>query len=336
MSSDSELISILMPVKNAEPFLEECIESILNQTDENWQLLAVDDGSSDSSYDILEQYVNKDSRIRALKNPGNGIIDALRLAYSRSSGAFITRMDADDKMAPSKLEILKHNLKSSGTGYLAIGQVKYFSEPQLGDGYLKYESWLNELTNKGSNYSEIYKECVIPSPCWMVHCEDLDNCEAFKPNTYPEDYDLTFRFYREELKVVPCKEVLHYWRDHPNRSSRNDDNYADNRFLELKISKFLDHDHDTQKLLALWGAGSKGKYLAKYLCNSGIEFIWLCDTENKIGQSIYGVELQSFSNYHFITNSQLISSVAQRDTEKILEMKLEKYAKSLIELYSFC
>ena len=153
-----------MPVKNAEPFLNDCIESILSQTDENWELLAVDDGSSDNSYQTLKSYADKDSRIQALRNSGSGIISALRLAYENSSGNLITRMDADDKMDSQKLEILKRNLNSSGKGHIAIGLVKYFSETTLGDGYLKYESWLNDLTSVGANYSDIYKECVIPSP----------------------------------------------------------------------------------------------------------------------------------------------------------------------------
>ena len=191
-----------MPVKNAEPFLNDCIESILSQTDENWELLAVDDGSSDNSYQTLKSYADKDSRIQALRNSGSGIISALRLAYENSSGNLITRMDADDKMDSQKLEILKRNLNSSGKGHIAIGLVKYFSETTLGDGYLKYESWLNDLTSVGANYSDIYKECVIPSPCWMVFKEDLDICEVFSSGTYPEDYDLCFRFYKGNLKVM--------------------------------------------------------------------------------------------------------------------------------------
>ena len=59
-------------------------------------------------------------------------------------------MDADDKMDSQKLEILKRNLNSSGKGHIAIGLVKYFSETTLGDGYLKYESWLNDLTSVGA------------------------------------------------------------------------------------------------------------------------------------------------------------------------------------------
>lgn len=313
------LISILMPVKNAEPFLTECIQSIINQTETNWELLAVDDGSSDSSYQTLLQFSKADSKITVLKNTGSGIIDALRLAYSQSKGELITRMDADDKMAPEKLETLKRNLKNSEKGSLAVGQVKYFSESELGDGYKRYESWLNGLTESGANYQDIYKECVIPSPCWMTHKNDLENCGAFNPETYPEDYDLCFRFYRKKLKVIPCKEVLHYWRDHENRSSRTDDNYADNRFLELKVNWFLELDHDPSKTLVLWGAGAKGKSIAKLLRAKNVPFRWACNNPNKIGHAIYGIQMESTE---FVLNAERIQViVAVANPEEQIEIR---------------
>ena len=313
--SSSDLISILMPVKNAEPFLYHCLDSIIAQSETNWELIAVDDGSSDSSYETLIQFSKNDPRITVLKNDGSGIIDALRLAYSKSTGNFITRMDADDKMAPNKLESLKRNLKSFGNGHIAIGQVKYFSESQLGDGYKRYETWLNNLTQTGTNYADIYRECVIPSPCWMVLREDLDRCGAFHADVYPEDYDLCFRFYNQQLTVVPSSEVLHHWRDHAKRSSRTDDNYADNRFLELKVKWFLEIDHDTNKQLVVWGAGRKGKLIAKLLADSNVPFKWVCNNPNKIGKEIYGTNLEDTESINANTNCQLIIAVANPEEQ---------------------
>ena len=102
-------ISILMPVKNAESFLTECLDSIISQSYENWELIAVDDGSSDDSLQILKNYEQSDQRITAYRNDGVGIIDALRLAYNYSQGGMITRMDADDIMTSDKLEVLHKN-----------------------------------------------------------------------------------------------------------------------------------------------------------------------------------------------------------------------------------
>lgn len=214
------LVSILVPFKNTEHFLPECIESIMNQSYTNWELLIIDDGSTDNSYQIVSEHANKDNRIKLFKNTGNGIIDALRVAFKHSHGDYITRMDSDDIMIPEKLEVLAKGLQTHGKQHLAVGLVKYFSSNGINDGYAKYETWLNNLTKKGNNFSEIYKECVIPSPCWMVHREDLIACSAFEPTNYPEDYDLTFRFFKQGFKCIPCDTVLHEWRDYSTRTSR--------------------------------------------------------------------------------------------------------------------
>ena len=97
------LVSILTPFKNTASFLPECIESIKNQTYTNWELLIIDDGSNDSSFEIVQDYKNNDQRIKLFKNTGKGIIAALQLALKKANGALITRMDSDDIMPPNKL-----------------------------------------------------------------------------------------------------------------------------------------------------------------------------------------------------------------------------------------
>ena len=129
--------------------------------------------------------------------------------------------------------------------------VKYFSEKELGNGYKNYETWLNSLTSKGLNFNEIYKECVIPSPCWMVHREDLEKVNNFESKIYPEDYDLAFRFYQIGLNCIKSNKVLHMWRDYPNRTSRTNPNYADNSFLKLKINYFLKLSYNETKISCL-------------------------------------------------------------------------------------
>ncbi|GAG60222.1 unnamed protein product, partial [marine sediment metagenome] len=79
------LISILTPFKNTAEFLQECLESIVKQTYTNWELIIIDDNSTDLSSEIVSTYAEKDSRIKLHKNTGNGIIDALRLAFKNSN-----------------------------------------------------------------------------------------------------------------------------------------------------------------------------------------------------------------------------------------------------------
>ena len=310
------MISILMPVKNTAQYLIECLDSILIQTETAWELIAVDDGSTDGSFKILKDYANNDGRIKVFKNKGIGIIEALRLAYSKSSGNLLTRMDADDIMSIDKLSILKSNLLEKGRGHLALGLVSYFSEQALGEGFKKYEAWLNRLTSNGINFSEIYKECVIPSPCWMVFREDLDRCNAFEPNYYPEDYDLAFRFYLNGLQPIACKNVLHFWRDYPTRTSRTDVHYADNTFLKIKLRYFLLLEYDTSKTLVVWGAGAKGKSVARKLLDKKIDFLWICDNPKKIGKHIYQQKMLDFNTLKSLNKTQSIITVANPKAQK--------------------
>ena len=331
------LISILTPFKNTGEFLPECLDSIVAQTYTNWELLIVDDNSIDNSFEIVSTYQKKDNRIKLLSNPGQGIIEALKHAYSKSSGELITRMDSDDIMHENKLEILYKNLADKGRGHIAIGLVKYFSDEGISEGYAKYETWINNLTRKGTSYSEIYKECVIPSPCWMVYREDLDKCLAFITNLYPEDYDLTFRMYANDFKCIPCDRIIHYWRDYSTRTSRTHIHYAQNYFLDIKIKYFLELEYDQKRPLVIWGAGFKGKTIAKSLIDSDVPFYWICDNPNKLGKKIYGQKMYHFDYLKELNNPQSIITVANIEAQNQIRTYFKSLKKeSMKDYFFFC
>lgn len=319
------LVSILMPFKNTGKYLGECLDSIIGQDYPHWELLAVDDHSTDTSRGLLEAAARSDPRIRVVDNPGYGIIPALRKAYAASRGPLITRMDSDDRMAPQRLGTMSRQLLKSGSGHIALGLVRYFSDRGISDGYARYEAWINGLSRTGSNFSEIYKECVIPSPCWMVWRRDLDHCGAFGADRYPEDYDLTFRFYQSGYTCLPASDVLLYWRDYDARTSRNSEHYAQNYFLEIKVHYFLETDRDRSRPLVVWGAGYKGKKIARLLQQAGEPFTWVCDNPRKIGKQIYGVTLRDFRDISHPENPQSIITVAndlaQKDIRGFMESR---------------
>ena len=328
-------ISIIIPFKNTVHYLPECLDSIVNQSYTDWEVLAVNDNSTDESYELLTSYSNKDERIKVFQNKGSGIIPALQTGYAKSNGAFVTRMDSDDIMRPNRLEVMVNSLHETGPGYIAVGQVKYFSDRGISNGYERYEEWLNGLTSTGNNFDEIYKECVIPSPCWMVHREDFEKCEGFKPQRYPEDYDLTFRFYEQGFKIIPCDQVLHMWRDYDTRTSRTHEHYAQNYFLDIKLHYFLKLNHDRTRPLEVWGAGFKGKKIAKGLKKQGLEFVWLCDNPKKIGKSIYGKELVHFEALQNLDNPQSIITVANENAQKEIRRYFSELEQSPMQDYFF-
>jgi glycosyltransferase involved in cell wall biosynthesis len=331
------LVSILTPFKNTARFLNECIDSIVTQTYDNWELVAIDDHSTDGSLEIVRQYAKNDSRIRVYTNSGTGVIEALRMAFFKSRGNLITRMDSDDIMHNNKLKVMSQQLQQFGKNHVAIGLVKYFSERGIGSGYQRYEQWLNRLTLKGSNYSNIYKECSIPSPCWMTYRDDLLKAGSFESDRYPEDYDLAFRFYKQGLICIPSNQTLHYWRDYDERTSRTHEHYALNHFLDIKIDYFLELNYDPGRPLTVWGAGMKGKTVARAMVEKNIPFYWICNNPKKIGCKIYEKELLNFEYLSEINDPQSIVTVANEKAQTKIHryMQLQRM-KPMVDYFFFC
>jgi len=327
------MISIVMPMRNAMPYLTECIESIINQTDTNWELFVINDHSTDSSFDVLTQFAEKDKRIHIQNNTGKGIIDALQMAYSNCSGKYITRMDADDIMPVDKLELMRQKLHENPES-VVTGHIKYIGE-NLREGYQKYEIWMNTMMENGTHYQQIYRECVIPSPAWMISKTLFDSIGGFTPNTYPEDYDLTLRMYQAKIPFVAVNKVIHIWRDYQERTSRNDPNYAFNTFEVLKTKYFIDIDLNTAKTLVLWGGGKKGKNIAKLLIEYNIPFIFACNNPKKINQDIYGLNMENIDTiFDPHTQYQTIIAVANPDDQIEIKQTLQNLPN--VEPFWFC
>ncbi|MFZ6051546.1 glycosyltransferase family 2 protein [Halocola ammonii] len=332
----SDLISILMPVRNAAPFLEDCLASIQQQTLENWELIAVDDNSTDDSYATLQSFAKRDSRILVLKNRESGIIPALRLALSNSSGTLITRMDADDVMPSDKLKTLSETCKAEGEKAIATGKVSYFSDGELMDGFIRYQNWLNELVEKGNPFQQIFRECPIASPNWMMKRPFFERIDAFEPNVYPEDYDLIFRAFIQGAQPVFSQKVTHLWRDHETRASRTDENYADNSFFELKLNYFLQLFPNEK--IGLYGAGKKGKRLAQMLIDRNVSFRWFSNNRKKIGREIYGIYLEE-DNLVFQSSmkSKMIVAISSPEKqEEIYRMYDEARKQEGRDYFFFC
>ncbi|MGD1849034.1 MAG: glycosyltransferase family 2 protein [Salibacteraceae bacterium] len=320
---DNPLISILMTVKDEAPFLHQCLDSIRDQTERHWELIMMDDISSDGSEKIMAEYAAADPRMKLFPGKGLGVIPGVREAYRHSSGQLITRIDGDDYMSLQKLERLKAIALEHGPGTLATGLTRCFADDGLGEGWNRYELWLNDLNRREANWTGIYKECVVASSCWMVYRQDLDGCESFVDERYPEDYDLAFRFYRYGLKVKTCPEYLHHWRDHPVRISRTLDHYADQRYYALKMRYFFEIDRREASPLVVWGAGRNGKDLALLLQKMGKSFTWTCDNPRKWGHTIYGQKIVDPAFLESEKDPQILVAVSGREIVGTLKTRLE-------------
>jgi glycosyltransferase involved in cell wall biosynthesis len=296
-----------MPVKNAGKYLKPCIDSILAQTNPDWELVVVNDGSTDGSETILQEYAQKHANIKIVNSDGAGIVPALQKAYQLSSGGLIHRMDADDLMPADKLKLMAEVIAE---GSVVTGNVSYFcDEREVGEGFQKYTAWLNGLMESGSFWRDVFRECPLPSSAWLMYRSDFERVGGFDSDLMPEDYDFAFRILKHKLNIIRLNEVVHHWRDSETRTSRNEEQYFPIAYLPLKVHYFIELHRDESIGLVLWGAGKKGKLVAKELLERNVMFTWVTNNEKKVGKDIYGVVLKS-DNEQELANAQIIISLS--------------------------
>ena len=201
-------ISIGIPFYNAEKYLEDAICSVLAQSYKDWELILVDDGSTDTSLSIAKRYANKDKRIRVLSDGKNEKLPTrLNQIVDESKYDYIARMDADDLMSNDRLEkqilVLKNNNKVDfvSTGCLTIGKN-------------------NELTGwvKGRNY-EMDAAGVLRGSTNILHASLLARKSWYLRNKYnkdivqAEDFDLWLQAAKNnDLKYIVIEEPLYWYR----------------------------------------------------------------------------------------------------------------------------
>lgn len=112
------MVSVILPVFNAERFLPQCLDSILRQTYQEWELIAVDDGSKDRSLEILKSYEKRDDRIHIISKKNEGVSIARNVALSQVRGEYIYFVDSDDIVMQDALSILIRTLESNNATFV--------------------------------------------------------------------------------------------------------------------------------------------------------------------------------------------------------------------------
>lgn len=212
MDGEGKLVSVIMPVLNAERYLKEAVESILNQTHQNLELLAVDDGSADGTLNILSDYAGRDKRVRVLRNSGSGISAALNMGIDLAKGEYIARMDADDISFVNRIENQVVYMENHTDIGICSTQIQLLGE----DG--SYHDTQKCPEENDRIRLELLNRCVIAHPTVMFRGSAVRN--RWRYHIMPEeDYDLWTRMAAAE-KFACLPEILLYYRMHSDSVSR--------------------------------------------------------------------------------------------------------------------
>jgi len=229
------LIDILMPVRNAERFLNEAVESLLVQTFSDWSLIAVDDNSTDNTWGMLCTMAKKDQRILCLKSEGSGIVRALNTSLAHSRAPFLVRMDADDISIPYRFEKLMRLAEEDPEAGVVGSTLALFPAKAVTPNMKRYIDWQNSLLTSGQIRRERYVESTMTHATAMFRREVLIRAQGWREGPFPEDLDLWLRLHRAGVKITKHPETLYLWREHENRETRISDRCSPEAFHGCKV-----------------------------------------------------------------------------------------------------
>jgi len=203
------LVSVIMPVFNAEKYLSESIDSILAQTFTNFELLALDDGSTDGSLKILQQYAQHDTRIRVISRENRGISESLNDMINLAQGLWIARMDADDIALPNRLErqlewLAQTDADITGSWFQRFGTI---------DRRIICQSESNDVLHK-----DLLFDCIFAHPTVMMR-DTVAALHYDKSFGAAQDLDLWVRAAAKGFRMTNVPEILLLHRNHPGQIS---------------------------------------------------------------------------------------------------------------------
>ena len=299
---NSPPVSIILPYRNVSKELNRCLQSIKNQTMRDWDLLAIDDGSTDESFELFSLASEDDPRIQTYRSIGSGIVDALNLGLSISRAPIVARMDADDVMMPSRLQKQFKFLVENPSVDLVASQVFYKNKADVirVSGFKHYVEWSNHILTEEEIELSQFEESPVVHPSVMFKRDVIIENGGYRNGLFPEDYELWLRCLSKGVKFHKIEDKLLEWVDSDQRASRKQSQYLKEAFQRAKalyLGSWLSRKGLSGKSLCAWGAGEVAKKQAILLKENDLNIEEFYDTDPaKIGRTVDGVIVSSVDN----------------------------------------
>ena len=321
-------ISVLLPIFQAEPYLEDSLGSIADQSFADFEVIGVDDGSIDGSGDIFTRLADRDRRFRLIRQEHQGLIPALNTGLQHCRGELVARMDADDISAPKRLEMQYAVLEGSPELDIVSCLVSHFPDDAIGEGFRIYEQWLNGARTHDEIMRERFIESPIAHPSVMLRRSALQEIGGYRDLGFPEDYDLWLRLAAVGKRFGKVAEKLYLWRHHEERLTRTDSRYAVERFLACKAHHLAEGPLRGVSSVVLWGAGQTGRRLSKHLLRHDLSICAVIDIDlAKIGRTLRGVPIHAVEDLPVLLekneSSVVVTAVSSRGARTLIRQHLE-------------
>lgn len=243
-------ISVIVPIYNAESYLEECIDSIIGQTYNNLEVILVNDGSRDQSLQICKEYEKKDERIIVINKPNSGVSETRNIGLKKSTGDYITFVDSDDFLNIDAYKIAMKYLTNQDYDIIEYSYYSLFpngnlTKKQLNNDIAQGSGKILEYLVKGENsvhavWNKVYKKNII------------SNLE-FREFNYSEDYYFNIEVATRAATKIVINDFLYFYRQVPN-------SLMNSNFSPQKLDRISVRNEILRDLMI-----GKYSYLSKYV-----------------------------------------------------------------------
>ena len=217
--NNNELISVIVPVYNVEKYLEQCIESIINQTYKNLEIILIDDGSTDNSGKICEKYAKRDQRIKVVHQKNSGVSSARNTGIDFSTGKFINFIDSDDYIEKDMIEYLYNMIQTERADISMCSAYDVYDDKTIFSAKKNIYLTLNS--------HDAYYYMLQPKYFGIGICNKLISKELLKKDRFPigrkngEELELLQRLIYRAKKLVYSSEPKYYYRQRNNSATHS-------------------------------------------------------------------------------------------------------------------
>lgn len=300
-------VSVLLPFYNATATLDRAVGSMVNQTFTDWELLLLDNGSTDKGSLLAEKWRQQDARIVLTSCVKRGIAHALNHGLSLIDSPYIARMDADDWSHPSRLEKQVVFLNQHPDIGVVSCQTTFETTFSKAEGYAHFVHWQNGVITADDHFINRFKESPIAHPTALIRRELIDQYGAYSTEPIPEDYELWLRWMESGVRFGKIREELLTWCDDPSRLSRTHSNYSEEAFFKVKgqyLAKWMERNVSPDKKVVACGTSKECRQRARWLMERGVRIDYLTDVVPKTPEGFAFLayqEIDSFDEY-FVLN----------------------------------